>query len=203
MPIYHADAIRNRERVYIHHDATDYPIKSGAVFASLDDALNAIRTFRIDWDAAQSAIRVRYETRCSKYMLVWNAHVCIRFTDSRDRPINHDIVYARAEALRNAAYRTRHARGGQRRYSSDEFRGGPVPCTGKRNRIRWRRRISTTAERRAAVHLAYDDDCLEYHIRPRARRNMVNLPSSYDDPSRGDYFNNGWKANRLTQWKGR
>lgn len=199
MPYYHPDAVLNRKRVYIVHDACGFPISSRTVFASIDDALRAIRIYKIDWDDRKDRIRVSYDLRGR--LGFWTHYTAIRIYDSRDRQVPDDVVYARVLGLRREQL-ARYYNTGRPRYTEADFRSGPVVNIGKRRRSHWRRHIRTTAERRAAEHLEVDDDCIEHGIRARARRNLRNLPSWHDDPGRADHFNDGWKSNRKNQWKG-
>ncbi len=84
------------------------------------------------------------------------------------------------------------------------FRSGPVPRTG---RSKWRgcwRHPKTTAERREAAHVRYDEELREYNIRPRAKRNFRNLPNVWDDFRRSNVYSKSWKyQKRKYQWKGK
>jgi hypothetical protein len=49
--------------------------------------------------------------------------------------------------------------------------------------------------------LLYDEDCLEYRLTTRCRRNRSALVCpAWDDYGR-DYRSRSWKATRRTQWK--
>lgn len=200
MSYYHPDAVRNRERVYIVHESCGYPIPSGSVYGSLDEALTALRLYDIAWNDRKAVVCARYRYRGLGGLWIHERDAVIRIFDSRDRPINHDVVYARVLAIR-AARLDGYYNSSRPRYTAEDFRNGPVVNVGKRRRIHWRRHIRTTNERRAAEHVYYDEDCIEHGVRPRACRNLLNLPSWHDDPGRADYRDRSWKTNRKTQWK--
>lgn len=66
------------------------------------------------------------------------------------------------------------------------------------------RSVRTTNERAQADLCFYDEDCLDYNIRPRAKRNAVNIPSAYDDVYLAAWkYLTSWKHNskRRKQWK--
>lgn len=82
------------------------------------------------------------------------------------------------------------------------FRDGPVPRTGKKTWGRWWRHPKTTAERREAAYVRYDEELKEYDIRPRAKRNFCNLPNLWDDFRRTNVNSKSWKnQKRKHQWK--
>jgi len=81
------------------------------------------------------------------------------------------------------------------------FRKMPVPYTGGRHTYaNGYRHIRTTTEICDNEFLKYDEDAIEYDIKPRPRRTQ-NLPTIYDDIWRGDYSVKNWKRHRKTQWK--
>lgn len=89
--------------------------------------------------------------------------------------------------------RARRARG----VTTNTFRNGPVPRTGKRTGASgWRRRIHTQAERRHH-DAAMDDDGNPIAI--RGSRSPANLPTFYDDIGR--HREKCWKKHRPHQWK--
>jgi hypothetical protein len=59
------------------------------------------------------------------------------------------------------------------------------------------RHIRTTQERRS--WFAFEEEHRDFGIRRRSRRSFRNLPSYYDDISRGN--SRSWKKHRKTQWK--
>lgn len=66
------------------------------------------------------------------------------------------------------------------------------------------RPVKTTNERAQADFCFYDEDCLEYGVLPRAKRNAVNIPSAYDDVDIAAWkYLASWKHNskRRKQWK--
>lgn len=74
---------------------------------------------------------------------------------------------------------------------------GPVPYTGKRGRHAHYRAMRTTQERRLSQeHLL---DPLAPRVRPK--RNMVNLPDSWEDVARSDLKEQNWKRQRKTQYR--
>lgn len=80
------------------------------------------------------------------------------------------------------------------------FRELPVPYTGGGS---WRsgyRHVRTTTEIHDNEFLKYDEDAIEYDIKPRARRTQ-NLPTAWNDIWRNDYRDHNWKRHRKTQWK--
>jgi len=84
--------------------------------------------------------------------------------------------------------------------AKNHFRTIPIPYTGKRG---WRshyRHVRTTAEIRENEFLKYDEDSIEYDVKPRARRTQ-NVPTVWDDIIRNDYRDHNWKRHRKTQWK--
>ena len=81
-----------------------------------------------------------------------------------------------------------------------EFRRGPVPHTSsKRAYYSGYRHINTIQEIRENEFLKYDEDALEYNIKPRPERN--NLPTAWDDISRDDWNAKNWKKHRKHQWR--
>jgi hypothetical protein len=91
------------------------------------------------------------------------------------------------------------------RYGNYEYRAGPVPgihCW-KAGRYRGYRAPKTTQERREHDFIdKYDDDCIEYGVKIRAKRNLRNVPNRWDDirVSHG-YYSKNWKKYRSHQWK--
>ncbi len=82
------------------------------------------------------------------------------------------------------------------------FRAGPVPRTGRKSWGSCWRHPKTTAERREAAYVRYDEELRGYNIRPRAKRNFRNLPSVWDDFRRGNVNSKSWKnQKRRHQWK--
>jgi hypothetical protein len=81
------------------------------------------------------------------------------------------------------------------------FRSGPVPRSGK---LRFRYAGSFPKmfpEVAANEFLRYDEDCLEFSLTTRCRRNRSALVCpAWDDCGR-DYRSRSWKATRRTQWK--
>lgn len=76
-----------------------------------------------------------------------------------------------------------------------EYRNGPVPFIGRHHSHRgsWYRHMKTTQERRWS--LAEKED----GVRGRAKRNIHNIPNSWDDWARHNEKN--WKRFRKNQWK--
>jgi hypothetical protein len=81
----------------------------------------------------------------------------------------------------------------------EEFRRGPVPGVHKRGRYGWFRGMDTYAARRAAAGFATDDEAGEAGVRHRAKRNLANLPTAWNDIGR--CVDRSWKRHRLNQWK--
>lgn len=80
------------------------------------------------------------------------------------------------------------------------YRKDSIPYIRKsRGKYRGIRHPKTTAERRASVDLMLDDDAQEYNIRPRTRRNHVNLVNAWDDIPR--HYTRSWKKHRRHQYK--
>lgn len=80
------------------------------------------------------------------------------------------------------------------------FRKMPIPHTGRGG---WRsgyRHVRTRSEIRENEFLKYDEDAIEYDIKPRTRRTQ-DLPTLWDDIWRNDYRSRNWKRHRKTQWK--
>lgn len=108
--------------------------------------------------------------------------------------------------LRDIHYETKRSLGWYYRWNKSRdnfvFRSGPVPCTGKSN---WRgcwRHPKTTAERRDAAHLRYDEEMRIYGVKPRSKRNFINLPNLWDDFRRTNVNSRSWKnQKRKHQWK--
>lgn len=67
----------------------------------------------------------------------------------------------------------------------------------KRHHCRYFRRPHTTQERRLSVAWISE----EGEPAPRGSRSFCNLPNSWDDYTRSDYYNRNWKKFRKTQYK--
>lgn len=116
----------------------------------------------------------------------------VRFVDRFGLPVP---VWRVAVALQSMPERAR-----QWRRFPHAFRGGPVPHTRcRRGGNGWFRDFSTLPEMTAADGLAHDEDASELGIRVRAKRNPVNLPTSWDDRAPSRLKN--WKEQRRTQWR--
>lgn len=104
-------------------------------------------------------------------------------------------------AAENAFRRRREEAWAAKRPVSPPFRAGPVPRSGKR-RFRYAGSFpSMFPEVAANDFLRYDDDCLEFRLATRCRRNRSALVCpAWDDYGR-DYKSRSWKATRRTQWK--
>lgn len=110
--------------------------------------------------------------------------------------------------LRSIYYEAKRSLGWYYRWNKSRsnfvFRSGPVPCTGK---SKWRgcwRHPKTTAERRDAAHLRYDEEMRIYNIKLRSKRNFTNLPNVWDDFRRTNVNSKSWKnQKRKHQWKGK
>lgn len=71
---------------------------------------------------------------------------------------------------------------------------GPVPGVHKPSGGHYHRRLHTTPAMRMA-------QVIEDDVPPRAKRNVANLPTSWDDYNIAAYGNHSWKRHRNTQWK--
>lgn len=71
---------------------------------------------------------------------------------------------------------------------------GPVPGIHKRSGGHYHRRLHTTPAMRMA-------QVIEDDVPPRAKRNVANLPTSWDDYSIAATGNHSWKRHRKSQWK--
>jgi hypothetical protein len=89
-------------------------------------------------------------------------------------------------------------------YREEDFRKAPVPGTRKfRGFHGCYRRPETKQEYTENNFLYFDEDAIDYGVKPRpgrATRGFDNLPSSWDDVSNGRRGNN-WKHYRKHQWK--
>lgn len=204
MTHFNAAAPRHRMRVSVYHHSSLCPIISGTEFDTLDDALNAFGLYQLDWNPERDAVRHSFYLHLfsGTYRTGYDFHADVSFRDWRGRFINPDVVLLAVSRLIEA----RRSRWGSARLKlsgmrSEDFRLCPVPFTGRGYRARIRRRIRTTAERREAVALAFDDEVIEVGIKARAGRNFANLPEYRDDIYRSDRRNDGWKSNRKTQWR--
>jgi len=108
--------------------------------------------------------------------------------------------------IRSTHYETKRSLGWYYRWNKSRdnfvFRLGPVPCTGKKSWGSYWRHPKTTAERREAAYVRYDEELREYNIRPRAKRNFTNLPNVWDDFRRTNVNSKSWKnQKRKHQWK--
>lgn len=202
---FHADAVRHRMRVSVHHYSTLCPIRSGTEFASIDDALSAFGLHQLGWNPDADGVRHSFylELFSGSFRTGYDFHADITLRDHRGRFIKPDVVLQRVAALLGVRRspplrRYRHTLA----YRPEiDFRNGAVPFTGRGYRARIRRRIKTTAERREAAWIAVDEEVFEAGIRSRAKRSFCNLPDYRDDYYRSDRKNNGWKSNRRTQWR--
>jgi hypothetical protein len=202
---FHADAVRNRMRVSVHHYSSLCPIRSGTEFDSIDDALHAFGLWQLEWNPDADSVRHSFylELFSGTFRTGYDYHADISLRDHRGRFINPDVVLQRVAALietrRSRPFRlSRHMVG----YRPEiDFRNGAVPRTGRGYHARIRRRIRTTAERREAAWVEFDEEVIEVGVRARAKRSFCNLPDYRDDYYRSDRKNNGWKSNRKTQWR--
>jgi hypothetical protein len=81
------------------------------------------------------------------------------------------------------------------------FRAGPVSNVGKR-RFRYAGSFPKMFPEVAANDfLRYDEECLEYRLTTRCRRNRSALVCPVWDDYGRDYRSRSWKATRRTQWK--
>ncbi len=202
---YHADAVRHRMRVSVHHYSILCPIRSGTEFDSIDDALCAFGLFQLGWNPDADAVRHSFylELFSGTFRTGYDYYADISLRDHRGRFIKPDVVLQRVAALVEAR-RSRPCRSwrGTLCYRPEvDFRNGAVPRTGRSYRARIRRHIRTTAERREAVWLEFDDEAASVGIRARAKRSFCNLPDYRDDYYRSDRKNDGWKSNRKKQWR--
>lgn len=85
-------------------------------------------------------------------------------------------------------------------FAKKHFRELPVPYTGSRGWGSYYRHIRTTQERCENDFLKYDEDAIEYDIKPRPVR-ARGLRNAWDDIGRSDYRDHNWKRHRKTQWK--
>jgi hypothetical protein len=205
MTHFHADAVRNRLRVSIHHYSSLFRIPSGTEYESIDDALHTLGLYHLEWNPERDSVRHDYciEFRSPRFVTDYCYNVDVCFRDYSGLFVNPDVVLRRVdELLAIRRDRFRHVVRGVG-YSAENFRKGAVPFTGRGYHARIRRRIRTTAERREAAWIAFDEGAAEggVRIRPRAKRSFRNLPDYRDDYYRSDRKNNGWKSHRKTQWK--
>lgn len=204
MTHFHADAVRNRLRVSIHHYSSSFRIPSGTEYETIEDAFYALGLYHLEWNPERDSVRLHYciEFRSPRFVTDHCFHVDICFRDYSGRFINPDVVLRRAaEVVAARRDRSRFVVRGVG-YSPENFRNGAVPFTGRGYHSRIRRHVRTTAERRESAWLAFDEEVAEAGIRGRAKRSFRILPEYRDDILRSDYYDNGWKSNRKTQWKG-
>jgi hypothetical protein len=204
MTHFHADALRHRMRVSVHHHSHLCPIPSGTEYCSLDDAIHALGRGHLGWNPDVDAVRLDF---ClvlfnGTYHTDYCFHADLTFRDYAGRIIKPDVVIQRMKHLIELS-RTRPRRSFRDTllYRKEDFRNGPVPFTGKGYRGRIRRHIKTTAERREAAWVAFDEDVAGVGLRARAKRSFRNLPEYRDDIYRSDCHDHGWKSNRKYQWR--
>ena len=204
MTHFNAAAVRSRLRVSVHHHSILCPIPSGTEFDSIDDALEAFGLSQLDWNPDRDAVRHSFflTLLSGTFRTGCYFHADISLRDYRGRFINPDVVLqavGRLLAARRMGIRGRRVVSSGLR--AEDFRVCPVPFTGQGYRSRIRRHIRTTAERREAAWIAYDEEAVETGLRARAKRSFCNLPDYRDDFYRSDRKNDGWKSNRMNQWR--
>jgi hypothetical protein len=204
MTYFHADALRHRMRVSVHHYSNLCPIPSGTDFDTIDDALRVFGIYHLGWNPDSDAVRYDFPLTLfsGTFRTGYDYYTDLCFRDFAGRFINPDVILQRVHALIEARRASpRRLRRNTLGYLPENFRKGTVPFTGRGYHARIRRRIKTTAERREAAWLAFDEDAAHTGTRARAKRNFANLPEYRDDLYRSDRKNNGWKSNRKTQWR--
>lgn len=125
----------------------------------------------------------------------WNGYGAFIIYDERNKIIDRDVI---ASVATNHAKRKR-----DRRWKRNfVFRRGPVEGIGGRHWGGIRRgRMKVAQEIRENEFLRYDEDCIEYGIKERVKRNKQYLPQWYDDIYKASLRDNNWKQYRKTQWK--
>lgn len=131
---------------------------------------------------------------CESYWVGWPSYNSFVIYDQDEKVIPCDIIREVAENHAKQKRDNRHRR-------TFVFRQGPVEGIGVYRRGFRRKRIKVAQEIRENEFLQYDEDCIEYGIKERVKRNKQYLPQWYDDIYKSGIRDNNWKRFRKTQWK--
>lgn len=124
----------------------------------------------------------------------WNGYGAFVLYDEHNKVIDRDII---GNVANNHA---KHKR--DHRYRRNfVFRRGPVEGIGNYRYGARRRGFKVAQEIRENEFLQYDEDCIEYGIKERVKRNKQYMPQWYDDIYKANHRNHNWKQFRNTQWK--